>query len=379
VAENRTTNIFLTAAFAAAICSVALIQTAVEISRAERPQFAELFLQTPAENNLRAFEKDLEDNCWLAHKVRPLVRYARFLALKDTGDKALLGRNGWFFYKPAAQYLIERWPADSGAAAKDVLSAIISFHKQLDERGIRLILMPVPNKVSIYPEMLSARAANAAPPVNRKTLEIISALKNSGIEVVDLFEVFSDARTRLPSDDVRYYLAQDSHWSPEAVRLAAQAAAKKILDLGWVKKGTVQYGIRPLKVTRYGDILRMMQAPRLERLFNPEQLTCNQVIEAGSGWPYQDDPSSAVLVLGDSFLRIYQKDEPGSAGFIAHLAGELGFGLTSIVNDGGASTLVRQELTRRPALLANKKIVIWEFVERDIRFGTEGWQIIPLP
>ena len=26
-----------------------------------------------------------------------------------------------------------------------------------------------------------------------------------------------------------------------------------------------------------------------------------------------------------------------------------------------------------------KRLVIWEFVERDIRYGTEGWKLIPLP
>ena len=78
-------------------------------------------------------------------------------------------------------------------------------------------------------------------------------------------------------------------------------------------------------------------------------------------------------------MRIYEQDEPQSAGFIAHLAYELGQPVASIVNDGGASTLVRQELHRRPRLFVNKKLVIWEFVERDIRFGTEGWQPVPLP
>jgi len=78
-------------------------------------------------------------------------------------------------------------------------------------------------------------------------------------------------------------------------------------------------------------------------------------------------------------LRIYGQDEPQSAGFLAHLAYELRQPVTSIVNDGGASTLVRQELFRRPRLLTNKKLVIWEFVERDIRFGAEGWQLTPLP
>jgi len=89
--------------------------------------------------------------------------------------------------------------------------------------------------------------------------------------------------------------------------------------------------------------------------------------------------ATSILVLGDSFMRIYEKDEPGSAGFIAHLARALKTPLTSIVNDGGASTLVRQELARRADLLTGKKLVIWEFVERDIRFGTEGWKDVPLP
>jgi hypothetical protein len=123
----------------------------------------------------------------------------------------------------------------------------------------------------------------------------------------------------------------------------------------------------------------MLQAPRLERRTVPENVACAQVVRSDNAQPYQDDPNSTILVLGDSFLRIYQQDEPGSAGFIAHLAKELKQPVTSLVNDGGASTLVRQELYRRPELLKNKQVVIWEFVERDIRLGTEGWQQVPLP
>lgn len=57
----------------------------------------------------------------------------------------------------------------------------------------------------------------------------------------------------------------------------------------------------------------------------------------------------------------------------------LGKPVASIVNDGGASTLVRQELYRKPELLKNKKVLIWEFVEHDIRYGAEGWQKVKLP
>ena len=86
-----------------------------------------------------------------------------------------------------------------------------------------------------------------------------------------------------------------------------------------------------------------------------------------------------MLVLGDSFLRIYQTDDPKAAGFLAHLARNLKRPVASIVNDGGASTLVRQQLRRNPDLLEGKKLVVWEFVERDLRFGTEGWKKIPIP
>ena len=50
----------------------------------------------------------------------------------------------------------------------------------------------------------------------------------------------------------------------------------------------------------------------------------------------------------------------------------------ALVNDGGGSTLVRQELRARPEFLKNKKVVLWEFVERDIGLGLEGWRLVPL-
>ena len=160
--------------------------------------------------------------------------------------------------------------------------------------------------------------------------------------------------------------------------MAATAIARRVLEHGTVKRGDHAYGLRPIAIGRHGDLVEMLRVPQIERSLEPESLTCQQVVEPDTGKPYRDAPESEVLILGDSFLRIYERDEPLAAGFIAHLARELGQPLTSIVNDGGASTLVRQELARRPSLLLHKKLVIWEFAERDIRYGSEGWQVVPL-
>ena len=378
--KGKAKHIFLTAAFMIVLLSVGVVQLAVELREGRQLQLAELFRQLPTKDNLRMFENDLKKNCRLADKLRTSVQYAQFLVLRETGDKALMGRAGWFFYRPAVQYLTEPLPADSQYGREDVLASIISFRDQLARRGIRLLVVPAPNKASIYPEMLTSRAEGSEQPVNPGTIEIISMLRESGVEIVDLFMVFAEARKGLsPGDNTRYYLSQDSHWSPDGMHLAAQTVARKILDLEWAEKGIVRYHLKPTTIERYGDVLKMMRAPQIESKFEPERLNCTQVVNADTAQLYQDDPDSEVLVIGDSFLRIYSRDEPGSGGFIEHLACELGFPLTSIINDGGASTLVRQELSRKPALLRNKKLVIWEFVERDIRFGTEGWQQVPLP
>ena len=91
--------------------------------------------------------------------------------------------------------------------------------------------------------------------------------------------------------------------------------------------------------------------------------------------PFKDDfRKSEILILGDSFSRIYQTDSPVNAGWIAHFAKNMNRPVASIVSDGGASTLVREKLARKASVLKGKKLLIWEFVERDLRFGAEGWK-----
>lgn len=376
--EERTKRKFLVLVFAVIIFGAGLTQAGVELCRGNRPQAADLFTQAPTEANLRTFEKDLEDSSWLSHQTRPWMQYLQFVALNDAGEKAVAGRDGWLFYRPGVDYLVQAPPGNGGAG--ESVSAIVSFRDKLASRGIRLLVVPVPGKASVYPEMLTSRAVNSQAPVNTTTLDVIARLREAGVEVIDLVDVFSRKRADPSSaTDTRHYLAQDTHWTPEGMRLAAKAVAQRILDLGWVEKGTADYELKPVTIQRIGDVLQMMQVPQIERRFTPETIQCTQVIDRQTGGHYHDEATSEVLVLGDSFLRIYEHDDPGSGGFIAHLAHEMQFPLASIVNDGGASTLVRQELNRKPALLDNKRVVVWEFVERDIRFGTEGWQDVPLP
>jgi hypothetical protein len=180
-------------------------------------------------------------------------------------------------------------------------------------------------------------------------------------------------------DDSTFYLQQDTHWTPEGMSIAANHVVEQLLNLQWIQKGTHHFKTRPIQIKRYGDILSMLDLPSLQNFYEPETIDCLQIYDDETLQLYNDDENSDVLILGDSFLRIYEKDEPLASGFVSHIAYALHKPVMSIVNDGGASTLVRQELSRKPQLVKNKRVVIWEFVERDIRYGTEGWQFTSLP
>jgi hypothetical protein len=372
---NACLNRFLIAVFLAMLVSPPLLQTVVEARRGEWPRALQVFAQRPTPENLRAYDKSLEDSSVTVRALRPWMQAAQFLVLREAGEKPLVGRNGWFFYQPGVCFLTQR-PKSRDSNPRDAFAAVVHFRDQLASRGIRLLVMPAPNKESIYPEMLTRFAVPPNRIIGEETRSFLAQCENAGVEVVDLFALYRAARQR-PA--IPLYLAQDSHWSPAGMELAAAAAAERILARGWLSRGPVSYDCRPTPVQRVGDLARMLRSPVLEKRLGPETAACTQIMGRDARALYTDDPASDVLVLGDSFLRIYQQDEPGSAGFVAHLARALGRPLASIINDGGASTLVRQELFRRPRLLAHAKVVVWEFVERDLRLGTEGWQIVPLP
>ncbi len=362
--------------FGAIIVLPSLLQIGVEWSSRRPIRAAELFERVPTVENLRAYEQRLEDASVVGKVVRAKFQSVQFRLFRDLGDQVVEGYDGWLFYRPGIDALTQR--IDLAAPdSVDAASAIIGFRDQLRSRGIHLLVLPIPNKESIYPEQLSRRASRQSVAVVKSTEQLLDRLRSAEVELVDLFAAFGQAKQR--SDETAdLYLVQDTHWSPAGVEQTAQLVAERLLKNGWIQRGQVKYDRQPTTVRRVGDLLEMLQVPAIERAYGREAVECVKIVERESQQAYENDPRSQVLVLGDSFSRIYQQDEPGQAGWIAHLAARLQQPLAAIVNDGGAATLVRQQLARQPQLLEGKKVVIWEFVERDLRQAIDGWQSIDL-
>lgn len=304
------------------------------------------------------------------------------------GPKAVQGRDGWLFYRPDVDYLArprfqdERFylgSFDTTIAGKrenlrNPLIAIRDVQRQLAERGIHLVVVPVPGKPTIYPEKLAGAEVGVD---HSPTLQLIDSLRTSGIDVVDLVHPLRAAKKTSPVD---LYLHRDTHWSPAGLSIAANAIARTLLALPEIAghRDATRYHARDTLVERWGDICEMTALPRRHGIWKTESVTMARVFDSSNA-PYTDSDSAVILWLGDSYSRIYQTDAPKAAGIIAQVALRTGQPIASVVNDGGASTVVRRKLLQKPGLLKHAKVVVWEFVERDIRFGADGWALEKLP
>ncbi len=426
---RRASELALLILFLLVIAAVPVGQTCLELARHEQVQFTDVFRDRPTAQNLRQYEATLKEKSWFQQKLRPLAQRFLFATLHDTGAKGILGLDRWLFYRPDLRYVVEpdrpetgnpnsKWeePNLNRTERESVVQAITRFRDQLKERGIGLVVVPIPGKPSIYPDELTHRKAALSGQGLSPTLDLLKALDRQGVATVDLFAVFLRARREKPSGDGPLYLAQDTHWTPLGARLAAKAVAARLRELGSAPAGAREFRVQPASVRRWGDVLEMMQIPGLRQVFGSQTVACEQVLDPVRG-PMLPTPSdrpgtfraagqqASVLVLGDSFCRIYQYPEPaslgelvdpaqtpaakeepstkrllpGSAGFISHLALALKAPVDAIYSDGGASTDVRRKLSTNPEMLEGKKVVVWEFVERDIALGAQGWEEVPLP
>ena len=421
----RTSQTVLVAGFLAISFGVPLGQIGVELWRGEPVQFTDLFRHAPTQRHLRDFEQGLEDQWWGQRIVRPATQGMLFAMLGDTGAKALRGRGDWMFFRPGVRYIAESdRPGRDGVAA-----AIVEYRDQLKQHGIELLVVPVPGKASVYPDRLTHRFDGNDFEFRSPTEELIEKLADHQVETVDLFARFREARRgeRLAVSEEAYYLTRDTHWTPAGAKVAAEAVARRMRGLGWAPERPWDYTIEQVRVARRGDVPQMMQIPGRWQFASPQMVDCRRIVDrlAGPMVPSAggrdgrfinghlvDTPlQPAILLLGDSYSRIYQIAEPaslgelieptgdarahvrekgtsavagkrllpGSAGFPSLLMWELKAPVDYVVSDGGAATDVRRRLHVDPEILEGKKVVIWQFAERDIGLGRAGWQTVPLP
>jgi alginate O-acetyltransferase complex protein AlgJ len=341
---------------------------------------------------LHNFEDDLAEQSAIFAAVRPPAQSMLSGMLGVGNERVYQGRDGWLFYRPDVDYVVGAGFLDAAGMRRRVESdrdsldqlqpdprqALVEFKRQLEQRGIALVVVPTPVKPAMHPEKLASRRTWTIPVQNPSYGAFLADLRRNNVKVFDV----ADALAR--DSGSTGYLATDTHWRPETMERTAELLGRFIqTEFLFGDAPSEQYRLEPREITNVGDIARMLDLPAGHRLNRPESMTIHRVLDA-DGQPWRPTRSAGVLVLGDSFSNIYSLASLGwgdSAGLVEHLARVLDRPVDRIVqNDDGAYATrerLRQDMASGSDRLRGTRVVVLQFAARELATG--DWKRIELP
>lgn len=346
------------------------------------------------ERVLQRIEKEIEDASALVSCIRPRLQTALFQLFGEGNTQVVSGREGWLFFKKDIDYVSGRPfldPLVVEAREKqqklraNPLPAILDFKRQLDARGIRLLVVPIPVKPSVEGHELSRiSTAEIQLRQNPSYRAFLAGLQSEGVDVLDAGPLLIKRRKELGEPQ---YLKSDTHWTPHAMEAVARETADKIsadLSAEPVQSSATAaraFAISSRQESSRGDTAALLGTGMEGALGGNEVVETHPVSVDGARW--RAAPDAEVLLLGDSFCNIFSFTAMGwgeGAGFAEHLSAALQKPVDTILRNSDGAYATREMLSRELAKgrdrLAGKKMVVWEFAARELAFG--DWGIIPL-
>lgn len=299
---------------------------------------------------VRQFEQFYDKQFFLREPSIKLWANIQQLVFREATSGAVLGRDGWLF--TSQEY---RVPNALQANKTQQLGMILAARDALKEQGIRLILLPVPMKLDIYPEY-RVRQPPARIQALHNSLEM--ELRDEAVEFVTLRNEFREAAAEQP-----LFLRNDTHWSPQGAQLAADLLARQFPEL----VGQTAFHTRSTGQREYsGDLQRYLQFdPRL----NPEYFELTQLHVHETLRQQQDinaaslfgDVAMAIAVVGTSYTHMPEWNFPGA------LKQALGQDLMVVAAEAHGPFHAMQALQQLDAAQrAGIHTVIWEFPVRTL-------------
>lgn len=302
-------------------------------------------------------------------------------AALDSAGPVVRGSSGWLFLESELRFLSFRsfWgeaatrsARSSKPEAADPLPAIIGFKKQLAERGVELLLVPVPPKAWENPKLPAGEWEGIK---GDSLTAFYEVLKQSGVRVLDLRPLFKEREAKGEG----MFCRTDSHWSGAGCVVAAEAikgALKGILPAPSTQK-TVPLKSQWKEISFRGDLSELLESAPKEQ----ERLKVREISDQAGG-ALKPEQASPVLLMGDSHTLVFREFLGERAGLADQLALETGIVPDLIGTRGSGANAVRISLLRRvvkdPQYLGGKKVVVWCFAAREFTEADQGWQPLPL-
>ena len=304
-----------------------------------------------------------------------------FNLLQSMADESEKGADGrvivgddpdWLFLRSELSHVAKgrfwnkNWK-DVSVAGEDPLPIFLSLNEKLKSLGVQFIYVPVPPKVSIYPDKFTKKVSTKDKIIN--AVPFLNKLRMGGIKVIDIEPILIKERR---SNGFQSYCMTDSHPSPWTCELIAEQIAQVISGSDWAddfaKKSKLKFvRSEPLKLSIRGDLIpdESRDDWKAESL---EVVRAGIRSEVGIDAVSPDDSTSPVIVLGDSHTLIFH--EGGDmlmtrAGTVDHLQEKVGFKVFLAASRGSSSQALRQ-IYKGPEFWKGKKVLVWISSVREL-------------
>ncbi len=279
-----------------------------------------------------------------------------YTLMGGAGDQVRLGRDDWLYLTDEVRFHPD---AQANQAARiDLLGRTA---QALSKRGVRLIVVLVPDKARVHPQFLRWPLAGEGrlPAQTRDRYGLaLNALRAQSVTTVDLLTPLSAEARATP-----VYYRTDTHWNQDGARIAAQAVAAVVRDTELALESAAFTTDSPGAASeRPGDLIRLMglsNAPNALRPLPDREalLTTRPTRAPTAGGLLGDADATPVTLVGTSYsLR---------GNFHGFLQQALSARVLNAARDGGGFLQAATDYIKDDAFTSSPpQVLVWELPER---------------
>lgn len=295
----------------------------------------------------KRFTKLLNQHFILGPAFNEIERGIQWNLTGDMGPGVRPGCGDWLFLADELELHPDR---EKSAAFRAELAK--KLHSRLEERGIRLLMVVVPDKTRIEGAHLCGLRRSAL--FEKRVSSWLDSL--NGIAALDLTAILA----AMPGE--RYYHT-DTHWNEAGADTSAGAVASALSARQWGTAKVSDVALNPVRSERPGDLVHLAGLSGLPSFLRPKvelaQVTVVPPVSVASDDLFGDAGLPAVALVGTSYSR--------NSNFAPLLEHHLGEAVANLAKDGGDYAGAAVDYFAGKTFRSNPpKLVIWEIPERVI-------------
>ena len=279
-------------------------------------------------------------------------------AAQKLSSVPIKGLNDWLFIDSEFASNRFAWDFDWGKQYEPLRR----FSEALERQGMKLLVIPVPNRPAIYSEGIDRdqplQGKFSVETARANYNDSVEKFRKIGINTVNVQEAF----LRHTNEPEKLFFARDHHWTPAGARVAAQAVKAQIGTATLQSFPKAEYATRLTGMYNFhGNIPDKVETAcpgvRIPNEQIPSYLTERQ--DAGN---LLGDEAIDVALIGSSYSAAPWSPKELDYNFAGFLQENLHTGIVNAAISGGGYDAASEAYFLSPAYAQHKpKVVLFEF------------------